>query len=483
MPIFEGADEEGHFCSADYIAHKNKLPNLLINDGCFIWHPPLYYLYLSPFIRLFHTPQHTPFDVKENPKAFLLRKGQYAQYVHTKKEMTFRWNTLQLMVHVLRLLTSFFAVLIFIITWKAARNIFSEKLARNLSLLLFFNQMFIHIFTTLTNVTLVSLIATVVILIDLAHAKESKSLKVVFIQGLLIGFGYITKITILSLIPVWLILMIVEQHKFKYSLRLLIGKVSIFTIGFALSAGWYLARNLMLYGNILEVNALAKTYGASAHDLLLERVGLLNYLNSIALTLFKTFWSGYGYLTIRFPEFVNLPLLIVLLLIIYTIYVNYKKLNRELTIALIYAVGVIGGLVIMNFRLSAMHAKDLFPAYMPLALLFGYGLFHAKDTIKKGRLRFFTIVSLILGSYLFAQVEIVKLLKALFQFQWAPVVPLLLAIAIKTVLVFALVKIVVSFIGKAKFDPKSVVVLTYLIAIFDIFILFSSVYLLYKSFI
>ena len=113
----------------------------------------------------------------------------------------------------------------------------------------------------------------------------------------------------------------------------------------------------MLYGNILEVNALAKTYGASAHDLLLERVGLLNYLNSIALTLFKTFWSGYGYLTVRFPEFVNLPLLIVLLLIIYTIYVNYKKLNRELTIALIYAVGVIGGLVIMNFRLSAMHAN------------------------------------------------------------------------------------------------------------------------------
>lgn len=484
FPIFEGADEMGHFCSADYIAHKNELPNVLINDGCFIWHPPLYYALLSPVIKILNLPQFESSVVKLNPKADMLRKGQYAQYVHNKDELTFKWDVLTLQVHTLRLFTSIFAVLMFILTWKISTRLFPKSLIPNLSLLLFFNPMFLHIFTTLTNVTLVSLLSTVVIAIDIKFAKHKMSNKTALLQGMLVGLGFITKVSAISLMPAWLIIMLIGYFKKKYLFSELVLKVAVFFIGFLISSGWYIIRNIQLYGGeIIEANVIAKLYDPSHHFLLLEQIGPINYVNSIVLSLFKTFWSSYGPLTIRFPEIINVFLLVMTILIIFSVYTARRSINSGLKIALIYAFFISTGLIVMNLKLSAMHAKDLFPAFMPFALLFGYGLYHSKNFVKRTNPRLFNIVSLILASYLFAQVEVVKLLKALFQLQWGQTAFLFSAIAVKTVLVFAIVKIVIGLTSKAQFNLQSVIVLTSIIATVDIVILISSVYLLYKNFI
>lgn len=483
FPIFEGADEMGHFCSADYIAHKNKIPNVLVNDGCFIWHPPLYYALLSPVIKIFNLPQFEPSVVKLNPKADMLRRGEYAQFVHTKDELTFKWDVLTLQVHTLRLFTSIFAVLMFILTWKISTRLFPKSLIPNLSLLLFFNPMFLHIFTTLTNVTLVSLLATVVIAIDIKFAKHKMNNKTALLQGILIGLGFITKISAISLIPAWLIIMLIGYFKKKYLFSEIVLKVAIFFIGFLISSGWYIVRNIQLYGEIIEANVISKLYGPSHHFLLLEQIGPINYVNSIVLSLFKTFWSSYGPLTIRFPEIINVFLLVVTILIIFSVYTARRSINSGLTIALIYAFFISTGLFVMNFKLSAMHAKDLFLAYLPFALLFGYGLYHSKNFGKRTNPRLFNIVSIILASYLFAQVEVVKLIKSIFLLDWGQIMSLLLIVAVKTALVFAVVKIVISAVRNVNFDSKSVVVLTSAITVLDITILFTSVYLLYKNFI
>ena len=484
MPIFEGADEMGHYCSADYIAHKNKLPNVLIKDSCFIWHPPLYYMILSPIIKAFNLPQLVDSNtVKLNPKADLLRKGEYAQVVHTKDELTFKWDVLTLQVHTLRLFTSIFAVLMFILTWKISTRLFPKSLIPNLSLLLFFNPMFLHIFTTLTNVTLVSFLSTAVIAIDIKFAKHKMNNKTVLLQGILSGLGFITKISAISLIPAWLIIMLTGYLKKKYSFSGLVLRLAIFSIGFLISSGWYIVRNIQLYGEIIEANVISKLYGPSHHFLLLDQVGPVNYVNSIVLSLFKTFWSSYGMLTIRFPEIINVFLLIITLLIGFTVFVKRRNLKGPLIIALIYASSVSIVLFIMNFKLAAMHAKDLFPAYMTFALLFSFGLYYSRNFVKESNLRLFNIVCLILGSYLFAQVEIVKLIKSLLQMGWGQAVLLFLVIVVKSVLVFTAIKIVKTLIGKSKFDAKSVFVITSIISVVDTAILFTSVYLLYKNFI
>ncbi len=481
MPIFEGADEEGHFCSIDYIAHEKRIPNVLINDGCFIWHPPLYYALLSPFAISFNLPRFDTATVKENPKGNLLRKGEFAQFIHTKDELLFKWNRIQYEVHFLRLLTSIYAILIFLVTWKISGIVFSNKEPRYLSLLLFFNPMFLHIFTTLTNVTLISLIATLIIAIDIKY-KRNKGYMPIFFQGLLLGLAFITKITAVLLIPAWLVITLIDYRKNTYSFTKVIAQTTTLLLGFFITAGWYILRNIFLYGEIIEANALAKKFGQSYHELLLEQVGLFNYINSILLTLFKTFWSGYGALTLKLPEVINLLLLILTLLIIYTLFVKRKHFNYGLRISAIYAISIIGGLFLMNFRLASMHAKDLFPAYMPLALLFGYGLYNLKNTLGVKISKIFITFTLVLSIYMFAQNSIIKVLKGLFEstFQMNKSIQ---ETIFKTIVVFGAILLVILVFKRVKFNDSKIYFTTNILAIIDLTILFIGAYLLYKNFI
>lgn len=489
-PIFEGADEEGHFCSVDFLAHNNKLPDVRDVGGCFIWHPPLYYFLLSPITRSFQTPQYKSTQIKINPKANLLRKGEYAQYVHSERELFFQWSNLELLVHTLRLATATIAVLIFIIIAKTASVVFKDKIERNLSLLLLFNPMFIHIFTTITNVTLVSLISTIVIAIDIKSARKNKTYKLVALQGLLVGLGFITKISALSLMPAFLLVLYLEHRREKTTLLNLGSKILLFAFGFFISAGWYLFRNIQLYGEIIEANVIAKTYGASHHFLLLEKVGPLNYANSIVISLFKTFWSAYGAVTVKLPEFINVILLIVSLAVVYTIIVNFKKLSRPLKIAVFYALSIITTLVIMNIQLAAMHAKDLFPAYLPLSLLFGYGLYSLNVTLRNRTLKMFLPITVILGTYLFTQESIVNALKSMIQTVIGKTQPdvnvvgfQVAEILVKSLTVLVLTLLAIKLFRHIKFTRANIRMTTNVIALFDVLILFVSTYLFYKSFI
>jgi hypothetical protein len=480
-PILEGADEVGHFCSIDYIAHEKKIPNVLINDGCFIWHPPLYYALLSPFTIPFNLPRFDPVTLRKNPKVNLLRKGEFAQFIHTKEELLFKWNSLQFEIHFLRLLTSLFAIFIFLITWKISGIVFSSSTPRYLSLLLFFNPMFLHIFSTLTNVTLISLFATLIIAIDIKY-KRNRGYMPVFIQGLILGLGFITKITAVFLIPAWLIVTFIEYRRNKYSLTKVIIQTTIFLIGFFITAGWYILRNLLLYGEIIEASAIAKKYGQSYHELLLKQVGLLNYVNSIVLTFFKTFWSGYGALTIRFPEILNVLLLIMTILVTYVLFLKRKHFNHGLTVSVIYAISIIGGLFIMNFRLSAMHAKDLFPAYMPLALLFGYGLFNLRGSLSAHMPKIILVLLTLTGTYMFAQNAIIKYLKGILG---TPVQTekLLPEIIFKLTITVFIMSLMIFLFKRFKFNDTNIIKVANSLAIIDLLILFISTYLLYKNFI
>jgi len=481
MPIFEGADEESHFCSIDYIVHEKKIPNVLINDGCFIWHPPLYYALLSPLTIPFNLPRFDSATVRENPKGNLLRKGEFAQFIHTKEELLFKWNSLQLEIHFLRLLTSIFAILMFITAWKISGIVFSNSTPRYLSLLLFFNPMFLHIFSTLTNVTLISLLATIIIAIDIKY-KRNKGYIPIFLQGLLLGLGFITKISAVLLIPAWLIITFVQYKQRKYSFAKVITQTTVLFTGFFITAGWYILRNLLLYGGIIEESASSRKFGQNYHDLLLEQVGLLNYVNSIVLTFFKTFWSGYGALTIKFPEIVNIFLLILTILVSYSLLLKRKHFNHGLIVSLIYAISIIGGLFIMNFRLAAMHAKDLFPAYMPLALLFGYGLFNLRSSLSKNLPKVLLTLVVLTGTYVFSQNAIIKFIKAVLDvpFQGYKFLP---EIVFKMAVTFIIMLLIIFLFKRLKFSNTNIIKVANSLAIIDLLILFFSTYLLYKNFI
>src|SRR3989344_2130758 len=237
-PVLEGADEVGHYCQADYIEKRNKLPNLTQIDGCFLWHPPLYYLMLTPVVKAFNLSEFSKDDFVKNPNFDQLKHGEYSQYVHGKDELLFRWNKKVFQVHAMRLFSSMLGILVFIITWQTSKYVFKKEIHRNLSLLIFFNPMFIHIFSTLTNVTLITLITTILIAIDISYANKKKRGTVSLMEGLLLGLGFITKITIVNIIFAKAYLFFAEIKKSPKILPTKLKEAVIVAIGFVLAAGW-----------------------------------------------------------------------------------------------------------------------------------------------------------------------------------------------------------------------------------------------------
>jgi len=492
-PILEGADEVSHFCHADYIAHRNKLPNLKIMDGCFLWHPPLYYLSLVPSIKLFNLAEYSQNSLLSNPKVNLLRKGEYSQFVHNKKELLFRWTKFQLEIHILRIVSSILAVGIFLMTWKIAKLVFDDKNKRYLSLLLFFNPMFIHIFTTLSNVVLLSFLATVFIYFEIKYAKVGKSIKITFLQGILLGLGFLTKTSMLSLLFAYIFLFFSRWKNFKEKFVFRIKEAVFFTLGFLITSGWYILRSQSLYNRPFEFLIL-KDLNPSAHHLtLLERVGYLNYWNSFLLTIFKTFWSGYGALTVNFPQIINLILLIFSFLIILSVIKSYKSLNESLKICGLYVLSIFGGLILVNFNFSTMHAKDLFPAYLPILILFSFGLTKVINLVKSKKVsRLSYLFIFLMSTYFFAQQDIVKFVKLVFitfikgSYNLQNVQSLLelsFAGLVKTAIVLMILWAIIIYLRRISISNQFLTNTILIIFILDLLILIGSTYLFYSKFI
>lgn len=489
-PVLEGADEPGHFCHADYIAHRNKLPNLNVEDGCFLVYQPLYYLTLVPVIKLFNRPEFSPPDIASNPNFQFLRKGEYAQFVHNRDELTFRWNNFQLMIHMLRVVSSVFGVGIFILGWKTAKLVFKSQKQQTLSLLLFFNPMLLHIFSTLTNVTLVVLLSSAFIFIEIYFTDKKKPLKLTFLQGLIFGLGLITKVNILGLTLGYIYLLFINWRKRKDIVWEKFKTVTIFLSGVVLTFGWYLVRSLKLYGEPLEVGVAAPFAGASFDRM--RQMGIINYWSSFPETLFRTFWSGFGAITVRFPEVINLLLLLCVLWLGFGVMRKWQEVDQRIKIAGYYLLSIFVTHIVVNFRMEAFHAKDIFTAYVPLSIFFGVGLTSIFRILKQGSIGPRTKWAIyLLGLYFFAKYELVRLLKYFLQsvqafgfyhpesVQLWQIINSLLVKALITFVAFGAVKI---FLLRFKFSSKNIILASIFLFLSNIIILAYAVNLFYVKF-
>lgn len=492
-PVLEGADESGHFCHAEYIADRGKLPNLNNSDGCFLVYQPFYYLILVPVIKAFNFPEGSyRQQMVVNPRFELLRSGEYAQFVHGKDELFLRWDSFDFMVHLLRVFSSIYALAIFLVAWRVSKYVFKNPINRNLSMLLFFNPMFLHIFTTLTNVVLVTLLASLFIALEITYTARFKPFKITFLQGIIFGLGILTKISILGLGFAYVYLFLRRWVEFKETFSLKVKEALIFAIGALIVSGWYIYRSFKLYGEPLEVN-VARPYAGEHHWTLLSQVGFLNFWNSFADTLFRTFWSGYGALTVNFPQVLNVLILPVTLLIAYAIITSRKNLNTYLKISVLYFLSALIVLIIVNIRTSSMHAKDIFIAYIPLAFLFSFGLSEFIKIVKVKKIGFLAPIAILaISFYFWARPEIVSFIKLLYQtiglsgFYQKEVVDIsstILVLFAKFAALILIYQFVLILFRKITITYRNIYYVSIALFIFNLAVIAVSVYLFYYKFI
>ena len=337
--------------------------------------------------------------------------------------LPFKWNKLMLAVHLLRLETTVYGLLTVYLIYLTGRKVFGEDSRKPLLAvaLVGLNPMFAHISNSIVNINLGILLFSLFFYLaagSLSRGAESCSARRNFVLGLIAGAAYLSKITGLVLIPIWGVYILLLEKKVQSKFSFILKSFLFFTLGFIITAGWYLARNLRLYGSLLETSVAINHFGRPAMQL--EISGPINYWTGFIQTNFRTFFSGYGMLTVNIPNGILFLLLIIIMLGFWgmLIRLTQRKIDTLNVFLILSGALIILGHLAVNINVEAFHARDLFIGMVPFSLLLVDGWSVWLKQFRSGKLWSNRIINsvmflifLVVTSFYFIQPTLVDFIK------------------------------------------------------------------------
>lgn len=318
VPLGEAPDEVDHFRMVDYLVRERALPvmqpvkadNVTLEAN----QPPLYYAlgalltapvawdepFEPPFVTCF------AFDSADS--------GRQHLYVHDAAREAWPWRGTVLAFHLVRLLSVAFGAGAVVLTQRIARRLAPGQpgTAVAAAALLAFNPQFIFITASVNNDTLTALLGAAIVAVALAWVTGDRppTWRQVVPVGALLGAAALTKLALLALFPIpALALLVVALRgqagggwaaRLRAVLPTLVQQAAALVLPLTVVAGWWYARNVVLYG---DATAWAVHLAAKGQDVL--RSGPLTPADLLEfLTLhFRSYWGLLGWLNIALPPF------------------------------------------------------------------------------------------------------------------------------------------------------------------------------------
>jgi 4-amino-4-deoxy-L-arabinose transferase-like glycosyltransferase len=394
-PIFEIYDEGAH---TGYVRHLRETGELPVYDretppeeqlyGQQASQPPLYYLLGA----ILSTPASlTDFDARWdlNPHARIgipLTTHNKNWYLRDSEAGQFPWRGTTLAVQIVRALSIVLALGVLLLVYRLAHLVSNgNSLIADTSLaLVAFNPTFAHLAAGVNNDWLVIALCTLVLVLMVRRVRspEGESLRHTFILSLLVAAAMLSKLSGVLLVPLFCWFILWEWRQGRYDVRKAARHLALFAVVLAVLVGWWLVRNVLLYGD-LTATVVHLWYWGPQPDSSLASI-LLNESYGIWLS----FWGVFGAYSFALPElaFHFISLLGVISLLGLILGVASRKAPGSwrnplwLPVLLWLALVVVGFLRWATF-LSASQGRLLYPAIAPLALLMAIGLTNWKRWI------------------------------------------------------------------------------------------------------
>jgi hypothetical protein len=332
-PLFEAPDEQWHFAFVQYVATGRGLPvqsepptHLARQEGS---QPPLYYLLAAAATGWIDTSDF-PGIVWENPHYGYNVPGIINDnknlFIHTSLE-SFPYHGAALAIHIARLLSILMGALAVWFTYRLTLEIFPNRkyLAASAAALLAFVPQFLFISSAVSNdstivaMSALSLWMMVRILTNDRRRKtedESGNLRSFVVRrssalalGAVTGLAALAKVSGLglallgALVLVWVSCRQSEwdaDDRGRTRTTSLLSRASDlvrvlipFGLAFAVVAGWWYARNVVLYGELTGTATMVRIFGARTTPLTTAQ--WLTQLHEV----WETFWVGFGWGNIR----------------------------------------------------------------------------------------------------------------------------------------------------------------------------------------
>jgi hypothetical protein len=381
-PIFETPDEIQHYFHVKHIADGKGLP-VLMPRGEQIYEqeggqPSLYYL-----IGALATFWIDTADVEElldyNPHVTLGVPGTLGNkniIVHTDRE-GFPYQGTTLAVHLLRYLSLLFGALTVLATYWLSLQIFSSQkmLALGAATLTAFNPEFIFTNGAVNNDGLLTALCSLGLLLSVLVTRRGPSLRRYVGLGVVVGLAALTKITGLGLLALVFFTLLVVAG--RYSLKEAVKGGAIILGLVVLLAGWWYARNWVLYQDPLGTTMFFRALGASpGRKLTLRR--FVRELEAFKLS----YWAVFGWFNIAVsPSLYRFFDVLVALGIIGLPLALVRGLRKPRTLSLamllltlVWIAVVAAGYVRYNQMIDAATGRLVFPAISCFSIILSWGL-------------------------------------------------------------------------------------------------------------
>jgi hypothetical protein len=299
-PMFESQDEANHYRFIHYVWQHGSLPIVdLTDENATEYHQaPLYYV-----VAAITGPLH-PASIEDLvlPNTFwgyiVARQGRdnKNQLLHDPHRRVFQYPYLPL--HIIRAISTLFGVGIGLMVYQLARQFLDEWLAMAIMAVAIFTPSFVAVSSSISNDPPVVLLATLsaFLLIRLVGQEAPPPWTAWIASALALGATVLVKTNAWVLLPLSAVAatLVALRHR---SWRLFVTAGLILLGGFLLLDGWWILRNLRLYGDATGLSALTTVYGQRTNQ-------SWTIFRQQMETVRQTYWAAYGHSSVRVPDWV-----------------------------------------------------------------------------------------------------------------------------------------------------------------------------------
>ncbi len=305
--IFESPDEPQHFFFVREIVEQHGLP-VQVEHSEGRWsqegsQPPLYYLVgaLATFWtdasdwRAFS--ETNPYAVQGDPLAL----GNRNLYIHSARE-DFPWRGTALSVHVLRGLSLILGALSLFCTYQAARVLFPTQpiVALGAVTIQALIPQFLFISAAVSNDALAACVGAATLWQAARVARGAHRMRNDMALGVLVGLAALTKLSGAAFALVAVVAVVIGAWSFVHPRVAFVRRVLRAGMVVALTAfvvaGWWYARNLLLYGDVTGLTRMLAIVGQ--HEQPLSLWDVLADTEGLRLS----FWGVFGWFSILLPN-------------------------------------------------------------------------------------------------------------------------------------------------------------------------------------
>lgn len=369
-PVFESPDEPAHLQYILFVAGQGRQPNLFSEvhlAGTASFESPLYYLVLGNILRISGLTH--PFDYPQRnlefsweradgpPNYFLPATGSYGY------------------VHFLRVFSGLFGLGTILCSYLAAVLLEAPQPQRRMiAAVTGFLPQFSFISGVINNDALATLLASIgfVLLLQLINSPKRGYQAVVW--GMVCASAVLAKPHTLYLLLFGVLLMV---ELYRRQSHLLLKALLQVGIGFCVIAGWYLVANQLRYGDplLLKMQTLIVAEQLTPRNLL-NVADWLYFALSLPNLVFHSFLGVFGWMILYLPRWVYS---------IYSIFWIGALIGAATALAkrrwnlarssLILAPTILLAIIFYaNLSFTSNQGRYLFPALIPIVLLFVFGL-------------------------------------------------------------------------------------------------------------